>query len=356
MYDVEKKGSRYSKFTKCLRLLYILKSSAEPIGREALALKLNTTKRNITEYVKEINDVFEDLVDGAMIERNSGRYNSGYYISNNFKLLTLDLSGAEMKNLKYLYEYISNRASLPNQNDILVALEKVLSTSGLDIKDYIIEYDDSKLNYILKTIQYEQYPIRKDHKVIDAHYYSIYDALKNKQRVKINYAGVSKTQTIIVEPYALYSYFNYHFLAKEICTIKDDISIPSETSELKPYKIYRINDIEVLSETYEIDHFYDKKQYFDKYGFKDPNDKKYKVELIVNRRIARLLDERVYGEDQSIVRINSKKYSFKCIMRNKRLVKKFILGLGRECQIVSPKGLKNELIEEVQVMLKNYNL
>lgn len=325
------------KTANCIKMLEILNASGKKLSIDELAIRLETNKRNIPEYKKELNEIRPNLI---LSEQGK---NGGYFINSNI-LLKGELNKEELNSLREMYNYITPDVNFTYKRNALSALEKILADLKLDNDkaDFDIDGNTKYINDI-DMIKFDQYPLSKSSEEISSYYQTIIQAIIQKRKVKINYSGVSKDIEVVVHPYKVFRYDNWHFIVFD-----------EAAGDFKVYKMYRINKIDLLDDDFEIDPYYDERKILNKDGLID-DGKEYNVEMKVPKHQARILSERVYGKLQDIVKINKDTYLFKATMKNKRLIKKFILSLGRECQLLEPSEIKDEMKLEVQHMINNLN-
>ncbi|ENH97585.1 hypothetical protein J416_06223 [Gracilibacillus halophilus YIM-C55.5] len=64
--------------------------------------------------------------------------------------------------------------------------------------------------------------------------------------------------------------------------------------------------------------------------------------------------ESIFSEDQQIEELDHYAIRFKATLNGKQSIKKWILGMGINAEVIAPESLKEEIKAELQMMLKMY--
>ncbi len=114
-----------------------------------------------------------------------------------------------------------------------------------------------------------------------------------------------------------------------------------------------MKEIELLDEAYVVDPNYREEEHFDKKGTKEPT---IYVKLKIYGKMGRMLDEKIYGENQVVTCIDEKKhiYMFEADMRNDLVIMKFILSFGSRCEVIEPSKIRDEMIADSKNTLRRY--
>ena len=91
---------------------------------------------------------------------------------------------------------------------------------------------------------------------------------------------------------------------------------------------------------------YQESDYLDEFGMKQ-NGNWYPIKLRLTGNYAMLVTERVYGKDQRVEKIDDRTTELSVKMQNKDSVLRFVLGFGKDCEVLEPTWLKDELMKVV---------
>lgn len=322
-----KKYNKPNKTIQCIRLLKILKSKKYVKKAEIAYLLGEQTTRNINNYKNTLYDA------GYPIAYKSGKY-GGYYLEYDGMLPSMKLNEFELKSLSASYEYLVKESNIPNKNILL---------------DYLGNaFLENKMNYNNDELAlYGHFPLSMPIEELERRYYIIQTAIDSKRKVKILYKGYSKDVERIIHPYKLFKFTNWIVFAK------DENVKNTSLSDYNKFKLHRMIDIELLNEEFVIDPNYAEEEYFDQKGTKEPA---IHVKLKIYGKMGRMLDEKIYGQNQMITCLDSKRhiYLFEADMRNPLVIQKFILSFGSLCEVIEPSEIRREMILDAKhTLLRN---
>ncbi|QUI25355.1 RtcB family protein [Vallitalea pronyensis] len=321
-----KKYDKPNKTIQCIRLLKILKSKKYVKKAEIAYLLGEETTRNINNYKNTLYGA------GYPIGYKSGKY-GGYYLEFDAMLPSMKMNDIQLKLLGTAYEYLLKESNVPNKKTLLDYLGNAF-----------LENEQTKHNEALAL--YGHFPLSMPSEEIERRYYIIQTAIDSKRKVKILYKGYNKDSYHIIHPYKLFKYTNWIVFAY-------DESIKHMLSSFNKFKLHRMIDIELLKDGYTIDSHYKEEAFFDKEGAKEHVTH---VKLKVYGRMGRMLEEKVYGQNQVVRCLDSNMhiYLFEADMRNTLVIKKFILSFGSRCEVIEPKELREEIIADAKKTLHYY--
>ena len=67
-----------------------------------------------------------------------------------------------------------------------------------------------------------------------------------------------------------------------------------------------------------------------------------------------IVNERIYGKNQKITKVDERTTILECSMQNKNIIKSFVLGFGKKAKVLAPEWLKEAIINETKAILE-YN-
>lgn len=158
---------------------------------------------------------------------------------------------------------------------------------------------------------------------------------ENKRILLKGYHSIN-TQVIsdrIIEPISLTDNYN------SVCGFE------VETKLNKYYNLERINEVVILDESQEFNKLHQLDE-LDIFGFSERNGEKFIVELSLSLRAYILLKEQYPKVEKYIVKDKkSEKYHLKVEINNPKPIKRFIMGLNDEIEVLGSKSFIKHLIE-----------
>ena len=153
------------KTSASIKLIQILTARKDFISTDELAEMLDTNKRNIREYVQEIEEA------GYFVESKRG-LTGGYRLLNRSTLPATNLTDDEIKALKDSTDFLkeNNFESIDEYNN---AISKVLSS---------VNYDDMSLDAV-----YEKFPLAIPKKELMDRYQTVADAIEDQYKCDMHY-------------------------------------------------------------------------------------------------------------------------------------------------------------------------
>jgi RNA-splicing ligase RtcB/predicted DNA-binding transcriptional regulator YafY len=322
-----KKYDKPNKTIQCIRLLKILKSKKFIKKAEIAYLLGEQTTRNINNYKNTLYDA------GYPISYKSGKF-GGYYLEFDVMLPSMKMNEFELKSLSTSYEYLLKESNVPNKNILLDYLGNAfLENEKTYSKDELALYG--------------HFPLNMSAEEIEKRYYIIQTAIDSKRKVRILYKGYSQDSYRVIHPYKLFKYTNWIVFAY------DEHLIDKSCSNFSKFKLHRMKEIELLDEAYIVDTNYKEEEYFDKEGTIESTTH---VKLKIYGRLGRMLDEKIYGQNQVVTCLDSRRhiYMFEADMRNSLVIRKFILSFGSKCEVIEPKEIRDEMISDAKKTLYFY--
>lgn len=309
------------KTAACLKLIQILSARNDYVSANDLASILETNKRNIREYITELEILGYDFDSKRGIE-------GGYRLNHSNVLPQLRLTDDEKNALKDASSFLLN-SSFTNSDLFNQALGKVLSSNGT-------------CNNLSPLDVIEQYPLQMEKEELNRRYVELDDAIKGQLEVEVSYIGrssVAKKYTI--QPYKLFVY-NYNWF------------ILAYNKEFSTFGYYKLNRIESIYKTR--NHFtlipINENDYVDSFGMKKNGDF-YFVKLEF-KHMNTVIKERIYGKKQEVNEIDDETVILTCEMQNKEQIKSFVLSFGANCKVIEPSWLKEEISSEILKTLDLY--
>ena len=114
-----------------------------------------------------------------------------------------------------------------------------------------------------------------------------------------------------------------------------------------------MQSIELTEDKFTVWKYFNRNDYLDEFGFKS-NGEWYHVEFNASGIYASLCKERIYGKNQVVTEIDEGHTKVSVDMQNKGNILTFILGFGKDIEILEPQWLKDELKETANHILDLY--
>ncbi len=310
------------KTSASIKLIQILSANNDFVSADDLAIMLDTNKRNIREYVAEVEEA------GYIIESKRG-VTGGYRMLSKSTLPSPKLTKEETKAIKDSYEFLRDH-DYELLDDFSNATQKFLSSK------------DEDANELSKYI-FEKYPLSMDKKNLMDRYQTLSQAIEDQYQCDITYNSVNnKLQQHTIQPYKLF-YYNGGWFVLAYEPIKNDFVYFKLNRMVQVYK----------TKTHFTKMDFDLDDYLDEFGLKKNGDY-YPVELAFNG-INIYIEERTYGKNQQLEIVDDNNIILRCEMQNKDMIKSFVLSFGSRCKVLSPDWLKESVQEELLKLMDIYD-
>ncbi|MBQ9124155.1 MAG: WYL domain-containing protein [Acholeplasmatales bacterium] len=306
----------------CIKIIQIL-SCRDVVSSAELADILEINKRNVREYIKEIETA------GYTIISTKGVY-GGYKLDKRDILPSVKLNDVE-KNVIY------NGVNFLNQSpDFLDA--KLFEESVGKLMASIQSSND-----ITPLAMLERFPLAMDKNKLQERYLILSEAISSQIKCEIHYESSNNTLRIhTIHPYKLFVYNGSWFV----------LAWNETVNEFGYFKLNRIDSILKTKYHFSILKTYNESDYLDSFGMKQNGDY-YKVVLELEG-LNTVMKERVYGKNQKIDIIDDNHIRFECEMQNKNMIMSFILSFGSKCKVISPDWLIEDIKNELWSTLNLY--
>ena len=314
------------------------------MGRLANALKMVTLlisrgKMSIGELaqiievspsmIRKYKDDLEQV--NIYIDSQSGKY-GGYSLDKSNFLSELNITQEDNIALKTASEYLKN-SNFVYLKEFEYFCDKLNCSSkhNQELKGDISFYTKS-----LKT--------KCNIEIEKKKYIEIMGAIITKTKIEIEYfsltSGLSKR---VLHPYAIYEYKGDSYLAA-FCEKK---------KKILDFKLIRIKNFKILGEIFVLPTDFSLKEVLiNCIGIY--KDEEINLKLIIQKPMSYIVDEKIWVENQKIIWNEDNSIIFEAKMRGLTEIKSWILGMGSDVEILEPKELKEEVIQEIQKMKGKY--
>jgi predicted DNA-binding transcriptional regulator YafY len=309
-----------------IRMLLLLKSRGK-MKKKDIAEALETNPRNIIEFKRELE------VAGYAIAYENGPY-GGYYLMDRSIFPVAALSEKERIAVKRFDDFSEDYRNFLLYDHLKDAVTKILAASQSDIVS----------NTFLHVIK--KFPMSKDEQDLQDIYLKVHTGIQNRQKLMIRYDSLNSgnKKERIVHPYELFQYSDSWYM----------IAYEESKKTFICFKLVRITYIDNLNDKFEFDKTFDVTQYIDNYGIK-MDGQKMKVKLKLYAPHNRIVSERIIGEGQKMSHYDG--YSIlEVTMSGDFIIKQFILGMGKSCEVLAPKRLRESIHKELEAQLEVYRI
>lgn len=312
-----------SKASLCIQMLRLL-NTGKIFKASELADRLETNTRNIFEYKTELEDA------GYLIESIPGRY-GGYRLVKSGLFPVINLTEDEKEALTDGLTYLEKRNDFMRKDKYIDAMAKVMSSiSGSQ------EVDD--------LVLINRFPLSMPEQEIKNRYDFFKKQIDCKTEAKFTYISLkNEVKEHIIHPYELFMYNNAWYV----------IGWSEKSDRAVYYKLNRIQGYESTGIKFRKKYAYRRSDYLDEAGFKN-NGEWYHVEFEAYNQYAMLVQERIYGKNQTVTIVNDNTTRVAVDMQNKENILVFILGFGVNVNVLEPQWLRESIKEVANGLIGQY--
>lgn len=311
------------KTAACIKIIQIL-SCRDIVSTTELAELLETNPRNIREYMKELE------IAGYTVESVKGIY-GGYRLDKRELLPAVSLTESEKESLLAGISFLKERPDFMDFSEYQDAMGKLMASFASQKE-------------LTPVTMIDRFPLAMDKALLQKRYSILAECIEEQVKCEVDYLPASnQLKKHTLHPYKLFVYNGSWFIL-------------AWNEKINDFGYYKLNRIESLQKTR--NHFtrlktFQESDYLDSFGMKQ-NGEYYRVELEL-RDLKTVMQERLYGKNQSIEEIDSHRIRFSCDMQNKNMILSFVLSFGSKCRVISPEWLKELVLEELSKTFDLYD-
>lgn len=311
------------KTAACIKIIQIL-SCRDIVSTTELAELLETNPRNIREYMKELE------IAGYTVESVKGIY-GGYRLDKRELLPAVSLTESEKESLLAGISFLKERSDFMDFSEYQDAMGKLMASFASQKE-------------LTPVTMIDRFPLAMDKALLQKRYSILAECIEEQVKCEVDYLPASnQLKKHTLHPYKLFVYNGSWFIL-------------AWNEKINDFGYYKLNRIESLQKTR--NHFtrlktFQESDYLDSFGMKQ-NGEYYRVELEL-RDLKTVMQERLYGKNQSIEEIDSHRIRFSCDMQNKNMILSFVLSFGSKCRVISPEWLKELVLEELSKTFDLYD-
>ena len=301
------------KTAACIKIIQIL-SCRDIVSTPELAELLETNPRNIKEYIKELE------IAGYTVESIKGIY-GGYRLDKREMLPAVSLNREEKESLMDGTTFLKECPDFMNFPQYQMAMGKIMASF-------------TSKKELTPITMIDRFPLAMDKNLLQQRYSILSECIDEQVKCEVDYLPASnQIKNHTLHPYKLFVYNGSWFIL-------------AWNEKINDFGYYKLNRIEKIEKTR--NHFtrlktFNETHYLDSFGMKQ-NGEYYHLELEL-KDLKTVMQERIYGKNQSIEEIDSHWIRFTCDMQNKNMILSFVLSFGAKCKVISPNWLK-ELVQE----------
>ncbi|EJO5348412.1 WYL domain-containing protein [Clostridium botulinum] len=317
-----------SKISHILQLLTILQYK-EFVTAGELSDFLMVDKKTIYRYINSLTSA------NIPIHAKKGRY-GGFYIDKNFYMKSPELNENEIRALLMAGEILTEENGFMYEKEYKIALGKIknsLSSKNVDLNN-IYSFNDFRLNII------------GNNKISEDKMCKISNSIMNNKSINVSYLSINRNEITFrkIDPYdIMFKYGKWYIIA--YCHLNKYIEI---------FDINRIKDIKETKDKFIISKDFSMNSFIKKYKTIFI-DNKIKVELKFSKNIAGFIKNNKWYINEEIEEVENGEVIFKVYVENLKEIKMWILGFGKDVQVLKPKELKIQLIKDIAELNNIYN-
>lgn len=313
------------KIINAFRIYYMLKSRGKVSGR-TIEEELKIDRRTVRSY---ISDLYEA---GIEISSTKGMH-GGYEIVNDDDYLSTSITDEEYIALCDAELFLKD-SDFHYSREISFLLDKLKSR-----RKEIEQIEKGGVSY-LREIKITDKVRELDRKYLKV----LKEALVNREKVVIDYAALSSGNgSRVVRPYAVFQFNGAYYF----------IGLCEKREEIREFKLCRIQKISILKESYVIPKDFSLKNYIDN-SIGIFSGENIHVKIRISHPMGQIIREQIIVPNQKITNLFNEDILFEANMKGKVEIKRWILSLGFNAEVIEPLDLKNEIVGELEKVLEKY--
>lgn len=316
-----------SKISHLIEMIITLQYKGLTTASE-LAETLGVDKKTIYRYINSLNKA------NIPVYTKKGRY-GGFYIDQEFYMKPSNLSEEELQSL------LMSTQILTVQNGFLY--EKDLQSAVTKIKSLCIN-SDNKLKYLNENGNFKLNEIGSlqnlEDKISKINY-----AMYKGRTLSINYFSINRNNLTLkkVDPYNLifrngaWYIVGYHY--------KND--------EVETFKVSRIQNLKVTDDIYMKPHSFSLKEYLEK-NWTVFKGNKSKVVMKFEQEVSEFIKNGKWHPNEKIEELEDGRILLSVYLDDLSEIKQWILGFGKNVEVIEPTEFREDIKEEIFNMYKKY--
>ena len=302
-----------------------------------LAESMKCSKQTILRLIDHIQNSYSSIIDTKKIGKQ--RY---YQIKNiPSKLPVLELTESEFQALNMCKAFTENLLGQDFVDKATIALEKnhaLLPNNSSIAKEHFRTIIPGSIDYTphSKSIQI------------------LIDSMNQSLVCKISYQSwaAESSKTIYIDPLKLFAFKETLYLHARRAIDPEKKGMESKYDPL--LAVHRIKKVELTRRKFEFPVNYNFTEIFNK-SFGIIKDDVFDVEIEFSGFAASYVAERIWSPDQKIIKLDDGNIRLVFTASSEAETKAWILFFGKEATVVKPDWLRDEIVGDIEQVIKNYN-
>jgi predicted DNA-binding transcriptional regulator YafY len=285
-------------------------------------------KKTIYRYISSLNEA------NIPVYTKKGRY-GGFYIDEEFYMKPSNLSEEELQALLMATQILTEENGFVAEKSLQTAVSKIKSMCVNDNEELKCLNDTGcfKISEIGNLQSLED-------KISKINY-----AINRGKTVSINYFSPNKNSLTIrkVDPYNLLFREGAWYI----------IGYCHKEDTVETFKVSRIKTLKITSEIYMVPHTFALKEYIDN-NWGVFRGEKIKVTIKFNKNITDFIKEGKWHSTQQVEEQEDGAILLSIYLDDTDEIKKWIMGFGKDAEVIEPQKLREEIKSEIEQIYKKY--
>ncbi|MBP2032782.1 putative DNA-binding transcriptional regulator YafY [Clostridium algifaecis] len=316
-----------SKFSHLLEIILTLQYK-ELVTASELSETLKVDKKTIYRYIDSLNKA------NIPVHTVKGRY-GGFYIDKNFYMKPFNLTKEELKSLIMSTYLLTKENGFIYENQLKDAVCKIKQLS-LNNSEEFNDFRDTGL-FSLELIGNEESLEEKISK--------INISMNRGRSLSIDYFSINKNDSsmVKVDPYNLiFKEGSWYVIG--YCDVKNDVDV---------FDLTRIKSLKITKDVYMRPHNFSLNEFLNK-NCCTFNENKTKVVIKFTGKSVAFIKSCKWHINQHIKELSKDSILFTIYLDGTDDVKAWILGFGKDAEIIEPLYLRNEIKQEIDELNEKY--
>ena len=315
-----------SRVSRVIRILTTLQAG-KPYTANDLAEMLGISRRTVFRDLKELQAIG--------VPYHYEVKTAGYTIDPDFFLPPIDLKLEEALSLLLLVHKARTQMQLPFKNSALFAALKIENNLPGEIRQYC---DTALKNIVIKPTA------QASMKLLDKYFGQLQQAIEKKQKINFRYHSLYEGGIIklCLSPYLL-------TFVKRAWYV---IGYSSMHKTPRTFKLNRIKELEVTDKCFTEDPTFEFDKHFGLAWSMIPEGRVYNIKLRFSSKVATNVTEIHWHGTQKVTHNSDGSVTVEFRVQGLGEIIWWILGYGDQVRILSPKKLREKVIEVAENMIK----
>ena len=318
------------KIERLMNLVFLIKNNPG-IHIKKIAESFNISERTV------YRDFITLSLAGIPVYSATGK-GGGYFIDEGCFLPPLRFTCEEAASILIAAKFFQKQRGFPYQQHIQLALEKIEGVLETENKQYMQKIDKKISVFLSKFKDYQQY---------STIFQETNKAIMEKRQIKITYYSISNDEITKrkLDPIHLMFRGGFWYLIA-FCHLRN---------EIKMFRIDRIKALQMTDIIFQVPADFSLASYMGKsWQVVRGEGEAYQVEIKIFAPASRWVKEEKRHPTQKIIALENGDILFTAEVSSLSEIKSWILQLGSYAEVVKPKELKEEVIEEIKKMRRRY--